>query len=154
APLFLDGRMLGGELTHHVEETGARLRPRRLVRVAVGVLLQAGLQLRIVQDRVDRVGDLVGGLEVDEDAPVVGERLYRVQVRRGDDGFPRAERVRERPAGYLVRVEVRRDVDVGGEQVVDDVLLFEVLVHEDHVVGQSQLLDEGGQTDNVVFVNQ
>src|SRR5205807_4519315 len=164
----------------HVEEAGARLRPGRFVRVAVRVLLQPGLELRIVQDRVDRVGDLVRRLEVDEEPSFVGEHFLRVQVRRGDDSLPRAERVGDRSARDLVRVEVRRDVHVGGEQVVDDVLLFEVLVHEDHVVGQAQLLDEGGQThpellkqrgeeyrnrltalveelgltDNVVFVNQ
>ena len=69
-----------------------------------------------------------------------------MQVRRGDDGFPRAERVRERSARDLVRIEVRRDVHVGGEQVIDDVPLFEVLVHEDDVVGEAELLDESGQS--------
>ena len=80
--------------------------------------------------------------EVDQDAPVLRERLLRVQVRRRDHRLARAQRVGQGAARDLVRVEVRRHVDVGGEQVLDDVLLVQVLVHEEHLVAETQLVDE------------
>ena len=39
-------------------------------------------------------------------------------------------------------IEVGRHVDVGRKQVLDDVLLVEVLVHEEHVLAEIQLVDE------------
>ena len=121
---FFGGVVLLDELAHHVEEPCARLRPRRLVRVRVRVVLQPCLQLGVVEQRGDGLRHLVGGPEPDQEPAVVGERLLRVEVRRGDDRLAGAERVGQRAAGDLVRVEVRRDVDVGGEQVLDDVLLL------------------------------
>ena len=60
------------KLTHHLEEPFAGLRPRELVGVGVGVVLEPRLQVVVVEDRVDRLGELVGIAELDQDAAFVG----------------------------------------------------------------------------------
>ena len=110
--------------------------------VGVRVRLQPRLQRRVVHQGVEGLGDLLRRTEVDQDASVVGERFLGMQIRRGDDGLAGAERVAQRAAGDLVRVEVRRDVDVARQQELDDVVLPQVLVHEGDVVADAQLLDD------------
>ena len=145
--------MLVDQLLHRGEEPLAGLRPRCLVRVRVGVLLEPCLALGVIEDRVDRLRDALRRPEVDQDAPVLRERLLRVQVRRRDHRLARAQRVGQRAARDLVRVEVGRHVDVGGEQVLDDVLLVEVLVDEEHLVAETELVDELLQTVAVLLAS-
>ena len=64
-----------------------------------------------------------------------------MEVRGRDDRLARAKRVGERPAGDLIRVQIRRHVYVGREQVVHDRPLGEVLVHKGDVVGHPELFD-------------
>ena len=119
--------------------SAARLRPGELVRVGVGVRLQPRLQLRVVHQGVERRRRSAPAIaEVDQHAPVVGERFLGMQVGGGDDRLAGAEGVAQRAAGDLVRVEVGRDVDVARQQELDHVVLPQVLVHEGDVVADAQ----------------
>src|SRR5207249_855185 len=89
---------------------------------------------------IDGFTSRAGVTERNDDAAAIGEDLARVQVRRRDDRLPCPERIRQRAAGDLVRIEVGRDVDVRRQQVVDDLPLREVLVHELHVVRDTEAL--------------
>ena len=58
-----------------------------------------------------------------QQAPLLGQHLDRVRIRRGDDRFARPQRIGQRATRDLLRVQVRCDIDVAGEQVVDDLRL-------------------------------
>ena len=82
------GRFAGVDastLAHDLDEPGAGLRPRELVRVGVRVVLEPRLQLVVVEDRVDRRRELVG-----------------------DRGSPRAARARRRAPPWRAGTASRR----------------------------------------------
>lgn len=87
----------------------------------------------VAQQAAHLAGDGSGISPRDQDAAPVGEQLAGVAVRRRDDGPARAHRVRERSGRDLLRLEVGRDVDVRGGQVVGELALADEAVVEDHV---------------------
>ena len=57
----------------------------------------------------------------------------RVPVRRRDDRLSAPDRVRERARRALLLLEVRRDVEVGGAEELDELLVADEAIVEDHV---------------------
>src|SRR5450756_690789 len=76
-----------------------------------------------------------------ENSAAVGQRFLCMQVGGGDDRLSGSKRICQGAARYLLRVEVRRDVDVAREQQLDDVALRHVFIDEGDVVLNSEALD-------------
>ena len=84
--------------------------------VRCGALLHAG-SFRVVAEEIDnRAGDRLWIAPSNEDPTPIGKELASVTIGRRDDGLAGADRVRQRSGSDLLRVEVRRDVDVRGRQ--------------------------------------
>ena len=58
-------------------------------------------------------GDRLGIIERNKHPAFLVQELHRMQIRRGNDGFPRAQRVGERAGNHLAFVFIGRDIDVG-----------------------------------------
>src|SRR6185503_311018 len=126
------------DVAHGREHATTDRGPRHLFPVLVGASLELPLPLRVAKHRIHRGRDRRRIAERDEDAAAALQHFFGVEVWRGDDRLPRAERVREGAARDLVRIEVRGDIDIRREEVVHDLALGEVLVHELDVIAHPQ----------------
>src|SRR5450756_1671116 len=103
-------------------------RPRHVACVSVGGLLECLLSVWVVEQRVDGLRQAGGISERNEDSTAVGQRFLSVQVGGGDDRLAGPERICQGDAGYLLRIEVWRDVNVARKQQFDDVSLRHVFI--------------------------
>ncbi len=71
------------------------------------------------------------------------EQFLRVEIRRRHDGFAEADRVRQRAADHLGRIQIRREVDVGRAEIAEQFVEVKVLVDELDVVGEPVFGDLG-----------
>ena len=67
-----------------------------------------------------------------EDAAPLREEFTRVQVGRRDDRLPGADRVRQCARGDLLRLQIRRDVDVRRGEKFDEFTLAHEAIVKDH----------------------
>ena len=115
-----------------------RIRARRAATSSAGRSdrrdARCAAQSRIVEQRAIGSRDRVGVAETAQEAATVRQQLLRVEVRRRHDRFAAADGVRQRAADDLHRVEVRRQIDVGRRQVVDEFVELEIAVDERDVV--------------------
>ena len=71
-------------------------------------------------------------------AAAVGQQFLGVPVGRRDDRLAAAERVGQRAGGDLRRFKVRRDVDVGRADELDQLVQLDEPVVEDDVLADAQ----------------
>ena len=80
-----------------------------------------GQSFRIVAQEIhDRACDGLGVSPRHEYTAPVSEEFARIKIRRGDDGFAGANRIGQRPGRALLRLEVRRYIDVRGGEKLDE----------------------------------
>ncbi|GAC1595146.1 MAG: hypothetical protein NVS3B28_26300 [Candidatus Velthaea sp.] len=65
------------------------------------------------------------------------EQLLRVEIRRGHDRFAQTDRIRQRAADDLHRVEIGREIDVGRPEVCQQLVEIEIFVDQLDVVGKT-----------------
>jgi hypothetical protein len=100
------------DVAHGREHATTDRGPRHLFSILVGANLELSLPLRVAEHRIHRGRDGRGIAEWDQDPAATLQHLFCVEIRRRDDGFSGAERVRQGAARDLVRIEVRGHVDI------------------------------------------
>ena len=120
----------------------ANPRPCGFAPVRIGVLLQTTLQRRLGEDAYGGLRQMVGAAERNKQAAFSREYFLRVRIGCRHDGFSSAERVGKGAAGDLLRIQIRRHIDIAGEEIVDDFRLTQVLVHEIDVSFKAPLADQ------------
>src|SRR5258705_6235881 len=70
----------------------------------------------------------------------VGEEFARIKIRRGDDGFAGAYRIGQRPGRALLRLEVRRYIDVCGGEKLDKFAATHETIVKDHARVHAEFL--------------
>ena len=70
----------------------------------------------------------------------IGEEFPGIKIRRGNNRLTRADRVGQSPGGALFRFEVRRDIDVGGREKLDEFAAADETVVKDHARRHAEFL--------------
>jgi hypothetical protein len=132
----------GGCRSQDRQHALANARPGSFPSVGVGIPLEPPLERRVTKNAQRGHGQVIRAAEGHHQPALVGQSFHSVRIRRRDDRFAGAQSVGERATGDLLRVEIGRDVDVAGEQIVDDLGLGEVLVDEVDVMFEAALFDQ------------
>ena len=138
-----DAARLGGD---HLDDLRHRhfgkARPDHGAAARIGTLRQARAVAGVAEQPVDLLGEGRAVAEIDQHAVPVGQNFGRMYVRRRDHRLAHADRVAERTARDLRRVEIRRRIDVRRLQIVDQRVMFEECVDEHDVVRDPALRGE------------
>ena len=124
---------------------GGHIRPPHLVTIAVRTPLNCVAPLRMIEQGCDACCDRSRIAEIAEQAPVVREDFFCIQIGCRDNGFATTERIGERTTHGLVGIEIRRKVDIAGGQIRYQVLEGQIAVDKVDTVLQTACRDESAK---------
>ncbi len=130
---------------HQIPHVARQLAPDHRAAMVVCARGIAAQKRGICQHLHDMIGQSPGILERNDDAATFRENFLRLDVGCRQNGLAHADCIAEGARYYLGRIDIRRDIDVGSLEIVEQFLLFDISVDETHLFPHTQFVGQRGQ---------